>query len=1122
LFPPVTIPTAYYSVSAQMIRNETGHWELLFGNIPTNTQAILVDWCDYSYWYDIGPFDFLSYDYWIAQEVPVPVSSLTNGIYVIPDWQSTNYYCQATNAGGLWGWVCGVRPMQNNGEIGVPTQAGYLPEDAPCWIDGRQYLEQNLLYQLRAATITQPNATLYDSIPFFGGYPYYDFPIPVNTNYVESGFYHLSQIDKSYGDGAGLYTPLFLKMDDLWPITANYQLNQNLFDTNYSGPAAFTWAVNLVPNPVPAVLGISDPYWISQGLGDLADLGAYANSGNLYLESGKNNLFGLSFEAALINDGNAPPYSPLSVAPGRSISMTNVDCFYSQTADPVLRLSNYYFAPVSSPGTSVPGPFAPNQVYPIPCLAGFSTTNQSGPLITSVGTPTLVGGWAKFSLQNGSSSKYAYLGQYFMTNAFVMTNGVLTANTTGIVSPYGDFFPTQPGMVAMLTMPDINTGAQGTGVVRVISMNVDANHDGTLDFTYQGPDFVSASAPYRFWVNDTTDEGDFGGTGVPGQGPQGNGVSPIEVPIAVPYQGFPLYLDTWAVHGRRDLVNFFPVYLNIASLFQSNALSAGVSTADKNWQFVLSQADSALRFAYTDLTPTNYMNFLRDTNESGTLASAQLVTITNTGVLLTNTFLNSIASANKGIILVEAATATTQPLVLTIYHGTNQIAQTSLPLSITGVEQMFRSKNLLLQADSRAILDRLTDASVPNEPNTINKNFVFLHGYNVNPNEARGAFADMYKRLYWSGSHAKFYGVMWNGYDTQSQILPNVTGNLETNVLHAFNTASALNTFLNSLSGTNIVAAHSLGNMVVLSTLNDYTNQSISLYFMLDAAVPMEALDGTTPQSTNLVHTDWTSYGTNLWASYWHNLFTGGDGRSQLTWNNHLAAGLQNAAVYNFYSSGEEVLRAYPNSSTPSFVGFGANQILQSVFGTLPIASYLWNMQELQKGRSPLNDVLGSNHGGWKFNDLVYGTNGILATSWTHMSPAAAASLTPAQLQTNAFFDVTDFVATFPPDYTQDLNLFTTAGSGYARLFRNRLLSDTIPALSLPVGANPVTILNQPGNPHNFDMQSAYENGWPLGRPARKVGALAQGEWWHSDFQQVAYTFTYKLFNQFVTVGNLK
>jgi len=46
-----------------------------------------------------------------------------------------------------------------------------------------------------------------------------------------------------------------------------------------------------------------------------------------------------------------------------------------------------------------------------------------------------------------------------------------------------------------------------------------------------------------------------------------------------------------------------------------------------------------------------------------------------------------------------------------------------------------------------------------------------------------------------------------------------------------------------------------------------------------------------------------------------------------------------------------------------------------------------------------------------------------------------------------------------------------------------------------------------------------FENGWAQGR-------LNSGEyndnWYHSDFHQMAYTFTYLLFNQFVTTGNLK
>jgi esterase/lipase superfamily enzyme len=120
--------------------------------------------------------------------------------------------------------------------------------------------------------------------------------------------------------------------------------------------------------------------------------------------------------------------------------------------------------------------------------------------------------------------------------------------------------------------------------------------------------------------------------------------------------------------------------------------------------------------------------------------------------------------------------------------------------------------------------DRLTDASVSNEPETNDKNFVFLHGYNVNPNQARGAFAETFKRMYWSGSHAKFYGVTWDGADTQEIAYGLLATDYHINVDHAFNTASNLASFLSTLtnSGPTTVVAHSLGNILTLSAISDW------------------------------------------------------------------------------------------------------------------------------------------------------------------------------------------------------------------------------------------------------------------------------------------------------------
>jgi hypothetical protein len=79
--------------------------------------------------------------------------------------------------------------------------------------------------------------------------------------------------------------------------------------------------------------------------------------------------------------------------------------------------------------------------------------------------------------------------------------------------------------------------------------------------------------------------------------------------------------------------------------------------------------------------------------------------------------------------------------------------------------------------------------------------------------------------------------------------------------------------------------------------------------------------------------------------------------------------------------------------------------------------------------------------------------------------------------------------------------------------------------MSLVAEANHVDRFAPIGQPdRNFDMQTVFENGWPLGRHRAQwpIGTTAFGEWHHSDVRAVAYTFTHQLFDQMVTIGNLK
>jgi hypothetical protein len=92
--------------------------------------------------------------------------------------------------------------------------------------------------------------------------------------------------------------------------------------------------------------------------------------------------------------------------------------------------------------------------------------------------------------------------------------------------------------------------------------------------------------------------------------------------------------------------------------------------------------------------------------------------------------------------------------------------------------------------------------------------------------------------------------------------------------------------------------------------------------------------------------------------------------------------------------------------------------------------------------------------------------------------------------------------------------LLTANGSAYAQANRNRILSDAIPALTLPVGANSLPII---GADRNLDMEATFETSWPA---ARSSGSEAF-KWHHSDYVYVAYPFTYTLFNEIVNSGNL-
>jgi hypothetical protein len=544
------------------------------------------------------------------------------------------------------------------------------------------------------------------------------------------------------------------------------------------------------------------------------------------------------------------------------------------------------------------------------------------------------------------------------------------------------------------------------------------------------------------------------------------------------------------------------------------------------FSYTLKNADSNLRFVYTDLIPNNAGQYLTtlsgsQADNATALENATATRITSDGVALTSDFLNTIQIGTGGIILVEGRGATTNPLVLEVDQGSQMLVQIKLPISISGVEQMYRQINLMSATGASGGYS--TSLGEPqNYPDSLcnSKNFVFVHGYNVNPSQARGWNAEMFKRMYWSGSRAKFYGVTWNG--AQTQQINTFTPDYQKNVNNAFATAQPFANFVNGLGGNVTVCAHSLGNMLVSSAIQDW-GANISNYYMVDAAVSLEAYDGSIATESAMTHPDWSGYQTSVWASEWYldSAFSSGDARKTLTWRDRLSN--VGANTYNFYSGSEDVLRKHE----------GDPGIISVLTTAVTGGRYAWALQEKLKGRRvnvPVPGItafVGSTYGGWAFSNNqppVYGP----------LSPTQASQLSNSSIIANPVFDpgFNLNVAGDPPVPTGGISIHGQApgwipnltnsanGSSSASKHANQLLAEMFPARTLPMGgeggSQAASIVGQ----NLFDMPALYitdSTQWP-----RKTQYNGDVEWLHSDVKNMAYPQLYQIYKKFVSIGGLQ
>lgn len=686
-----------------------------------------------------------------------------------------------------------------------------------------------------------------------------------------------------------------------------------------------------------------------------------------------------------------------------------------------------------------------------------------------------------------------------------------------------------------------------------ISLIPDWNRDRQINAT----DIIwnTDASPFRFWINDDNDSGDIAqnDSDVPGQG--GKWWSDAN------------YEDK-KVNGRNDLIDFFPVWLDISSVI-SNFPPGGCI------EYRLGHAGNALQFVYTDLININAGDHLvTDIYSCGPLynqnaCEADTVEITADGVALDSVFLSTVASdSGRGIILVEATGPTIDPLTLSVISNGVILCQGELPLSISGVEDMFRHVNLC--TDGTGASSRTNALNLPDSV-TENHALAFVHGYNVDGRSARATFSETFKRLWQSGFNGRFIGVSWFG--NPDAFLTNLGPPIYyQGISQAFavadEMAAAIENIKQNVAPVVDVIAHSAGNIVVGSAIQDY-NCTFRNYIALNSATPLEAygsdanvapdasgyyrLTGANEGMTSTASFDegvfsvngyaWNEYDARLHASEWHKLFSSSDARNRLTWRNRFGSVNAGSPVaYNFYSGTEEVLRNYDESSLVhgSFMDW-----LKMLYNVTPAPGefnleagdhfcslYVWVKQEKLKGRKdtwlPFFGGVPGQWGGWGFAEEGQFIKGFLGFDLRPRSPAEVQAVINGS-DADVFWKK---VKTEPLFRNRPAALFGPRAGDYLRtdssnvpglhdrvngcLFSNWLLANAFPSRSWAMGANENSKWHASLN--NFDMSMLYMTDvakWPEARNCWYNGGYRK-EWHHSDFKDIAYPYVYKLYEKWI------
>ena len=619
--------------------------------------------------------------------------------------------------------------------------------------------------------------------------------------------------------------------------------------------------------------------------------------------------------------------------------------------------------------------------------------------------------------------------------------------------------------------------------------NVDIDRNGKIE-AGEGP---HGRVPFYFWINNDTDNKDFSG-------------NDWDTTLSSEAD-----FNDNKINSLRDLIDFFPVSLHFAEAIKAYP-------PDGQTRYIISQADGAVNIVFTGLNASNAGSFNQKINPDiygdtfdQPWSKAEVHPI-NSSIELSESQILRIINHGEMIIMVEGRKETRAPLVFKIEKAGKKCLEVTLPLHLDDVERMYRHINLrdvVTTYDGKKIYDnptdygRATEIEIPSgwpDSQTSKKYFIFVHGFHVNAQEARGWNNEMFKRFYVSGSQARYIGVTWRG-DTAPDY--------HEAVFRAFQTGDALaKKLLSFVDGPITLAGHSLGNAVVGNAIQR-GNLDAQSYLAINAAIPAEAYSSnctTLTQRQNMTELNWRKYDANLYASYWNELFPSNDARSKLTWRNQFNKSQK--IISNFYSGGDEVI-AKANSVTEA-------SIVKLVFSQgFNFSDNAWKYQELIKGLSWYSSVasvfMDRRQAGWAFNDDWWLWADANEGSKVKYTPSQARTISNSRLITKPFFDY----------FSEREILSNQKNVGSTRAAEPKVIYDLlargIPAMTYATGV--MSLNDQVKFNYDLEFLGRSTTHWPTAgheKPSQKQ------RWLHSDIKNVALPIIYPTFQMMVSQGLLK